>query len=438
MGSRIRERRVIAGLKQSDLARRVGISPSYLNLIEHNHRRIGGKTLIRLAEALNVAPAVLSEGAEAALVAALREAAAWAAAGDTAGRPMAEIERTEEFAGRFPGWAKLLGDLARRREALEATIKALTDRLAHDPHLDASLHEVISTVTAIRSTASILAGSEPLTPEWQRRFHRNIDEDSARLAEGAEALVRYLEGARDAEADIKSPQDEVHAFLEENGFHFSALEGAALEGGGGAARIEAVLGRSQRLRTEAARHLARQMLRVYVRDARQLPLAALGAALAAHGPDPGALAEALDVDMAMLFRRLAMLPERVAGPVGLVICDGARTLLLRKPVLGFAMPRAAAACALWPLYQVLGQADVPVRLRLRQGEARVIAYAVSEEVAPARFDRPALRRPHMLLLPDFGPGSDALAEREVGVSCQVCPLAGCAARREPSILGGGF
>ncbi|MEL7082586.1 MAG: helix-turn-helix transcriptional regulator, partial [Pseudomonadota bacterium] len=75
-GSRIRERRVISGLKQADLARHVGISASYLNLIEHNRRRIGGKLLLDIARVLSVEPAALTEGAEAALIATLRDAAA--------------------------------------------------------------------------------------------------------------------------------------------------------------------------------------------------------------------------------------------------------------------------------------------------------------------------------------------------------------------------
>ena len=54
-------------------------------------------------------------------------------------------------------------------------------------------------MTSIRSTSSILVETKELEPEWQGRFHRNINEDSARLAEGAEALVRYLEGAPDTE-----------------------------------------------------------------------------------------------------------------------------------------------------------------------------------------------------------------------------------------------
>jgi transcriptional regulator with XRE-family HTH domain len=429
IGSRIRERRVISGLKQSELAKRAGISASYLNLIEHNRRRIGGKTLNRLADILGVAPVLLSEGAEATLIAALREAAARA---ETEGRAGAEADRVEELAGRFPGWARLLSDLARQRAELEGTVKALTDRLAHDPQLAASLHEVISTVTAIRSTASILADPRPLEPEWQTRFHRNINEDSQRLAEGAEALVRYLEQAPDARSEVMSPQDELHAFLEEHRFHFPVLEGA-----GGADRIAAVIAGADRLESQAARSLARTVLGQYVIDAERLPADEMARAVAEHGPDPAAIAAATGVDMPTVFRRLATMPETEAGPVGLVVCDGSGTLMLRKPALGFTMPRSAAACALWPLYQLLTQPGAPVRLRLRQGEARVLALTVSEEVAPARFDRPALYRPHMLLLPDPGPEA-AGPLREVGVNCQVCQIADCEARREPSILGRGF
>ena len=57
-GSRIRERRIMSGLKQAELARMADISPSYLNLIEHNRRRIGGKLLLDIAEVLEVEPQV--------------------------------------------------------------------------------------------------------------------------------------------------------------------------------------------------------------------------------------------------------------------------------------------------------------------------------------------------------------------------------------------
>ncbi len=421
-GTRIRERRVHRGIKQSDLAASIGISASYLNLIEHNRRRIGGKILNRLAEVLQVEPSVLVEGAEKTLVTSLNEVAAGHA--DPPGR-------AEEFAARFPDWARLLGDLHRQNAGLEQSVRTLTDRLAHDPHLAASLHDVISTVTAIRSTASILVETKELEPEWRGRFHRNINEESRRLAEGAEALVRYLEAAPDTEAEIRSPQDELHAFLAENTYHFPALEGGASK-----VMVDMILEGSG-IRSTAARHLARAFLMQYREDALRLPLEPVIRAVGRIGLEPAALAQDLQSDMPMLFRRLATLPEVEIGPVGLVVCDGAGALILRKPLPAFSMPSAGSACSLWPLYQLLCQPQSPQSLLIRQvgRDAQVLrAFAVSQELRPAGFDQPALLRPHMLLLP--APHTAQGSPRDVGVSCRVCPLPACAARREPSIIRG--
>ena len=94
-GTRIREKRMDIGLRQASLASAVGISPSYLNLIEHNRRRIGGKLLSDLARALGVDPSNLAGGADRDLLDQLHSAATLA--GD-----MAEIGRAEELAARFP------------------------------------------------------------------------------------------------------------------------------------------------------------------------------------------------------------------------------------------------------------------------------------------------------------------------------------------------
>ena len=62
LGTRIRENRKALRLSQKDLAHAAGISASYLNLIEHNRRRIAGKTLNTIARALKVEPSELSDG----------------------------------------------------------------------------------------------------------------------------------------------------------------------------------------------------------------------------------------------------------------------------------------------------------------------------------------------------------------------------------------
>ena len=336
VGTRIRERRVMTGLKQAELAQKAGISASYLNLIEHNRRRIGGRTLLQIAEVLEVEPTLLSEGAGAHLLAALQEAAAV----QTQSRPSSdviaepELDRVEEFAGRFPGWAARLAGFSERCTAMERTITGLTERLAHDPQLAEALHEVISTATSIRSTAAILAETRELEPEWQMRFHRNINEDGQRLAEGAETLMHYLEAAPDTSADIRSPQDELHLFLEQNEFHFSQLEGW-----GAAPRVEALVENSPALGTEPARSLARKVLRQYADDARALPLEDMRRIVAQVGVKPDQIADKTGQPLARVFRRLAFLPEEITGPVGLVTIDGAGALLLRKPVFGFTLPR---------------------------------------------------------------------------------------------------
>ncbi|MEO0371853.1 MAG: helix-turn-helix transcriptional regulator [Pseudomonadota bacterium] len=405
IGSRIRERRVMAGMKQAELAKAAGISPSYLNLIEHNRRRIGGKTLNQLADVLQVPAGQLSEGAEAALLQALQDAAKTAEG--------AETDRVEEFAGRFPGWAQLVCDLARERDDLTRAVNALTDRIAHDPELATSLHEVISTVTAIRSTASILADGA-LEPQWQSRFHRNINEDSERLASEAEALVRYLEGAPGAEMAMQSPLEQVHAFMAAHDHHFSELEGV-----GGSARVASIVARSDLLPSDPAQQIATMLLNRYVEDARALPMGELTAFVGRRGVDPAGIAEDTGIRLALVMRRLASLPEDVAGPVGLFVCDGTGRVILRKPALGVEIMRESHTCLHWPIYDVLFQTGHVVERRVHQGEARVLALAASEEVQAPSVDRAAQYHAHMLILPDPGEKAKGHAHR-IGQSCHIC------------------
>lgn len=426
VGTRIREKRMSLGIRQTELAKAAEISPSYLNLIEHNRRRIGGRTLLKLAEALEVEPTLLSEGAEATLLSALHEAAG------SQKDHQAELERTEEFAGRFPGWAQLVASLHQRVESVEQNLQSLTDRMAHDPHLAASLHEVISTVTAIRSTASILAETREIEPEWQNRFHRNIGEDSRRLAEGAQALVRYLEAAPDDDAEFFSPQDELHAVLDECGYSFAAIEEAD-DPDAAIARVEEDL--AEKLESNASRRMLHGILKRYASDVARVSLHKLRTAIVAEGLEPDALARRLGIGLPLLFRRLATLPADEVGPIGLIVCDNSGSLLLRKAIDGFGTPSVAGACALWPVFHAMRQPGSPIRVHLRQAgrvKVGVLAMAAAEQVTPPSFDQPALTQGYMLLLPERD--GDASPSIEVGITCRICPRNECAVRREPSIM----
>lgn len=426
-GSRIRERRVMAGIKQAELAKQSGISASYLNLIEHNRRRIGGKLLLSISAALKVEPQTLTEGAEAALIATLREAA------DATGLTEAEALRADEFAGRFPGWAEVLAGTRRRVSALEQTVEALTDRLSHDPHLAASMHELLTTAAAIRSTASILADNEALQPEWRNRFHANINEDSRRLSDSAQALVTYLDADTDAADAASSPQEEVEAFLSAHEFSFEALETSPVPD----EIIPAILSRAPQLSSQASQHIATVVLKQVAADATLLALPTLREAIAKHGPDPLTLARKLGCNPAVVLRRTAALPEIGCG---LVVCDRAGAVIFRKSVEGFTVPRFGSCCPLWPLFSVIGQPGSVISQRVRQlgrADAQFDCFVASETVAvPQGYNTTPLLQAVMLQVPvQSDSGQAALS---VGSTCRVCPQEHCAARREPSILSAGM
>ncbi|MDG1377412.1 MAG: short-chain fatty acyl-CoA regulator family protein [Yoonia sp.] len=419
-GSRIRERRMDRKIRQADLAAAVEISPSYLNLIEHNRRRIAGKLLASIAVALETTPEQLARGADSGLLDQMRAAAAGMS-------QTVEIARAEELAGRYPGWSGLIAAQAHRLSALEERVQVMADRMTYDPELAGSLLEVISAVTAIRSAASILVGGETLDADWQGRFHRNIYDDSIRLAASSEALIRYLDAPEADSPAHFAPMDEVEAYLSAQGFHLSALEA-----GGDAAALVTEAG----LRSAAAQSLLEAYFKTYLADVAAMPLTAFAAAAKAGGYDPVALAAQFGVDVAAVLRRFASLPAGANHPpMGLAVADASGALLLLKTVDGFAMQRTGAGCPLWPIYAAFARQGQPLRVEATMpgtNGQRFLCYAVATQAGAARFDAPQVLRATMLVMSD--PPEGASQKVEVGVACRICPRVDCAARREPSAI----
>lgn len=413
-GTKLRDRRLAAGLRQADVAARAGISASYLNLIEHNRRKVTHEVMERLADALQIDRTALAEGKDAALVEDLRSAAARVG-------PEAEVDRVEEFVDRFPGWAGLLAALDARGRGLERAVEALNDRMTHDPHLSQSLHELLSSLSAVRAAAAILAETPDLDPAWAARFHANLHQDSERLAAGAEALVGFLDAGQGIEEQgIAAPQEEVEDWLQGRSW---VLTDAELAAGLGA--------EIARLASTAARSLAEAYVDRARADAAILPEGAFSAAVSELGPDPLALAERFATSPLVTMRRLA---ASAGTGIGLVTCDASGTLTFRKATTGFPLPRFGAACPLWPLYTALGHPMRACEARVQmagQGDRRHRVVAWAETRHPRGLRGPELREAAMLILPDDGTGGTVLG---IGSSCRVCPRADCPARREPSIL----
>jgi len=73
LGARVRTLRRKEGLTQTDLAARLQISPSYLNLIEHNQRPLPAHLLLRVAQTFNVDLASFADDNESRLAGDLQE-----------------------------------------------------------------------------------------------------------------------------------------------------------------------------------------------------------------------------------------------------------------------------------------------------------------------------------------------------------------------------
>lgn len=405
------------GMRQAELAKQVGISAAYLNLIEHNRRRIAGKLLLDIAAQLNVDAVLLSEGAEAALLMGVQQA--------VIGHPDVDVEqdRVEEFAGRFPGWAALVAAQNAEADQLRQAVETLNDRLSHDPFLAAALHEVISTVSSIQSSASILVESPDLEKEWRDRFQRNIFEDSQRLAETSQSLVGYLDPGVEDDLANTTPQEELDAYLASVDYTPDP-SGDALDG------VEAI-------KTEAGREVAQRFLEDFAAHACHISDEDL-AGLEAETDDLAELAERSGLALHHLFQRLAFRPKGEGRAYGYISTDASGAILAKRPLSGFTFPRLGAGCPIWPLYTALSQPLVPIQAIIRQvgRDSEVMeAYAIAVPDASVRFGQAPRITAHMLLSPARQTGQNG---QDVGVNCRICAAVECAARREPSVLSQEF
>ncbi|MCC6870361.1 MAG: DUF2083 domain-containing protein [Burkholderiales bacterium] len=224
IGPILRARRRTLGLTQSKLAAEIGISASYLNLIEGDKRNIGGALLKRLADALGLALDELDGAAERRLVDDL---------GELAGEPLlADLQLdttgTQDLASRHRHWARALIRVHRAWLDRGQTVNALSDRLNQNPFLGGAVHSMLSQVAAIRSSSEILETVSDLEPAQRQRFVAIVANESARLADVAKALAAFFDKEA-TDARSITPVDEVDDFIFDRSNFFPDLEQAATD-----------------------------------------------------------------------------------------------------------------------------------------------------------------------------------------------------------------
>lgn len=459
LGARIRQRRRELGISQIELARQIGISPSYMNLIEWNKRPIAGNLLRRIAETLQLTVDQLDGASERRLMEALLELA-----GQPSLQPLGiEKNHTGEFIGRFPGWARGIAALARsEREATERA-RTLSDRLSNDPFLGEAVHRMLTRIAAIRSAVEILTDYDDLPADRRERFFQIVREESNVLSDVGQALATYLDKADEADR-ILTPVDEVEALFDRRDNRFAEIEAAAeplsvvlsdlhpaarqarardLVDGRLIPTIETVMAASAELKTSAALARARRALKDYAVGAVLMPMNVFAAQSAALRYDMEALAGAFSADVETVCRRLTALPDGDGIPAfGYLRANAAGTIVEMFGLRGLAVPRYAAACPLWVLYRAQQSPEAVFRQRaLFPSGIRFVFVARARHSGPSGFGRPHHYLTDMVTMTEedsfctvYAPDPAALVE-EVGPSCRLCPRHNCEHRADDPLAG---
>src|SRR5690606_21533170 len=219
IGFRISNRRRSLKISQAALARLVGISPSYLNLIENNKRDIAGALLQRVAQHLQIEIDDLTGDAEHKLLSDLEEAYA---------DPMVESlpfqpDERRQLVAQYPASAQAIARLHRAYAGAVASADAYADRLRSDPLLSQLLHQILSGITAVRSSAEILEEVSDLDEVERQKFISAISREARVLGDVARSLIGQFEVTSEAARSVSTLR-EIDDLIIERQNYFPQLE----------------------------------------------------------------------------------------------------------------------------------------------------------------------------------------------------------------------
>jgi len=449
LGPRIRERRRDTGVTQADLARQVEISASYLNLIEHNKRDIGGTLLRKIADALNLPLDQLDGAADRRLLETLEEIA------QTPELRALEVEelRVGELIGRFPGWARGIIALSRSEHQATKIAQVLSDRLNHDPFLGETVHKMLTRIASLSSASEIIEEHVEIDSARRDRFYSIIHEESRHLSELGDALASYFDNAAWARRTL-TPMDEVDALFDDRGNHFAEIEAQAgslhakLPQRSTTSRyneakvlvqnrleklLQRIVSDESQLETEVARVRTYDTLLRYSIAAVLVPMDSFKHRAEKFRYDIEMLADDFGVDFELICERLSALStEEGSLRFGFYQSNASGNIIRSRNLPGLAVPRYGSACPLWILYRAQQAPHTVLRqhVQLPSGEGFVFVAR-----AAGRHDFGFGQARHyltdMCVLSDsdaqhtiYAPDR-ATAFEPVGLSCRTCPRRNC-------------
>ncbi|PKW16728.1 hypothetical protein A8926_4602 [Saccharopolyspora spinosa] len=440
-GARLRQLREDRSMTQSDLARQLGISPSYVNQLEHNGRPLTLPVLLRLTEHFGIDAEFFTPQDTARLVADVREVFA----DDTIDGTLS-AGQVDELTTQLPDVARTLVSLHHRyREAIEniATLvseQGLDRTAAQQPHEEIRdwFYRRSNHVAELDVPAEKLAAELRLVPGEVRA--------------GLTAGLRERHGVKVVAESIGAEQhwfDPVNRVM-----HLSP----ALRPGQAAFRLASELAMLETGQTidrlvddgafsgETARRLARIGLANYFAGALVLPYRVFLGAAERYRYDITRLSDLFGVGFETICHRLSTLQRSGTRgvPFSFVRVDRAGNISKRQSATGFHFSRVGGSCPLWIVYEAF---SAPGRILTQIAElpdgkkyfwiARTVNRAVGGHGHPGKTFAIGLgcelRQAHRLIYSDgLALGTDA-AVSPIGMGCKVCERPACPQRAFPAI-----
>ena len=446
VGPRFRRIRQQLGLSQTQIAEGLGISPSYINLIERNQRPVTAQILLRLAETYDLDLRDLATADEDRFFAELNEIFS-----DPLFRQI-DLPKQElrDLAELCPGVTHALQRLyaayteARRGETLVAA--QMADR--EGSQFDANpIERVRDLIEANRNYFPELeTAAENLRDELNVPTEGLFTALATRLREKHSIVARVMPVDVMRETlrrfDRHRRQLLISELVDSAGRSFQlALQIGFVESG---AAIDAIVSRAGPL-DDTARRLYRITLANYFVAAAMMPYQAFHSAAEALSYDVHVLAQRFNAGFEQVCHRLTTLqrPNARGVPFFLLRVDNAGNVSKRFSSGTFPFSKFGGTCPLWNVHSTF---DMPDRLlsqviELPDGTRYFsIAQTVRRPVAPYPQPQPRFAiglgceiRHAAKLVYATGMDLEKVEGTPIGVNCRLCERENCSQRAEPPI-----
>jgi len=437
-GARIRRLREELLMRQAELARAVGVSPSYLNQIEHDRRPLSAAVLIRLTDVLGVDVEAFASDQEARVLADLHEATTDALGGE--GVPADELR---ELASSLPSVSRALLTLHRRYRSAVEQASALAGDGSPTPYEEVRdfFYDLDNYVADLDVAAERLAAEEGVRPGRARsplieRLARRHGIEVRELELGAApGVLRRLDPAQRVLFVSRELRPTQQAFQVATQLAFLEL-----------AELLSELTPLPLFSGSEARALARIGLANYFAGAVVMPYASFRTAAEELHFDVEGLCSVFDVGFESACHRLSTLqrPGARGVPFAFVRVDRAGNMSKRQSASSFHFSRIGGTCPLWSVYEAF---TAPGRVQRQVAEMpdgrRYFWIAKTVQSGGQGYARPGktfavglgcdLRHAHRLVYSAGLDLSDGEAATPIGLGCKVCDRPSCTQRALPAV-----